>query len=89
MVPLFSALILVLGWSVLWVVARQQALGAMDHWLAAESAHGRQWTCPDRAAGGFPFRILLACRDPSFAGKVDGVMAEGRLSGLRGRVVAL
>ena len=80
MVPLFSALVLILGWSVLWVVARQQALGAMDQWLAAEAVHGRQWTCPDRTAGGFPFRIVVTCREPSFAGKVDGAMAEGHLS---------
>ena len=81
--PFFSALVLVLGWSVLWVLARQQSLGAMDQWLAAEAAHGRQWTCPYRKVGGFPFRITLACREPSFAGTVDGAKAEGHVSGFK------
>ena len=82
MVPLLSAAILVLGWSVLWGVARQQAVAGLDNLLAREAAHGRVWSCPDRAVTGYPFRIALTCRDVAFAGVVDGARAEGRLAGL-------
>ncbi len=81
-VPLLSAAILVLGWSVLWGVARQQAVAGLDGLLASEAAHGRVWSCPDRAVTGYPFRIALSCRDLGFSGAVDGAPAEGRLAGL-------
>jgi hypothetical protein len=86
MVPAASALILVLGWSVLWGVARQQAISAMDGWMAAEAAHGRQWSCPGRDVSGFPFRIALSCRDVAFNGVVDGAPTEGHLAGLSAEV---
>lgn len=81
-VPLLSATILVLGWTVLWGVARQQAGAALDGWIAAEAAHGRAWTCPDRTIDGFPFRIAISCRDVGFDGVVDGAKGEGHLAGL-------
>lgn len=83
MVLLLSVAILVGGWTVLWVVARQQAGAALDGWIAAEAAHGRSWTCPDRAIDGYPFRIAISCRDVRFAGIVDGTQSEGHLAGLK------
>ncbi len=85
MVPLLSLFILVLGWSVLWGVARQQAGAALDGWIVGEAAHGRIWTCPDRAIDGYPFRIAVACRDVAFRGTVDGAASEGHLAGLTAR----
>ncbi len=82
MVPAASVLILVLGWSVLWGVARQQAIGGIDGWIAAEAAHGRQWSCPGRQVSGFPFRIALSCSGVDFSGTVDGTPSEGHLAGL-------
>ena len=85
LVPLLSVAILVLGWTVLWGFARQQAGAALDGWIAAEAAHGRSWTCPDRTIDGYPFRIAVACRGVTFAGAVDGSPGEGRLAGLTAR----
>ena len=85
LVPLLSVTILVLGWTVLWGVARQQAGAALDGWIAAEAAHGRAWTCPDRTVDGYPFRIAIACRDVGFKGVVDGSPGEGHLAGLTAR----
>ena len=82
MVPLLSVTILVLGWSVLWGAARRQAVAGLDGLLAAEAAHGRVWSCPDRAVTGYPFRIALTCGRVGFAGAVDGTPAEGHLAGL-------
>ncbi len=81
-VPLLSATILVLGWTVLWGVARQQAGAGLDRWIAAEAAHGRTWTCPDRTIDGYPFRIAVSCRDVGFDGIVDGANGRGHLAGL-------
>ena len=81
-VLLLSVAILVLGWTALWSVARQQAGAALDGWIAAEAAHGRSWTCPDRSIDGYPFRIAISCRDVGFAGLVDGSQGEGHLAGL-------
>jgi hypothetical protein len=53
--------LLVAGWSTAWVLIRNGTSGALDGWLAAEAAHGRQWTCINRAVGGFPFRIEVSC----------------------------
>lgn len=84
-VPLLSALVLIVGWSLLWVVARQQVSAGLDGFIAAEAAHGRRWTCPDRTVDGFPFRIAVSCRDVGFAGLVDGSPGQGRLAGLAAR----
>ena len=85
LVPLLSIAVLVLGWTVLWGIARQQAGAALDGWIAAEARHGRTWTCPDRTIDGYPFRIAIACRDVGFAGTVDGSPGEGHLAGLTAR----
>jgi hypothetical protein len=59
--PLGLLLLLVAAWSAGWFFMRGRLLSGMDGWLAAEASAGRQWTCDDRAAGGYPFRIELSC----------------------------
>ena len=81
---LVSLLVLVVGWSALWVFARQQALQSFAGWLGSERAHGRLWTCPDRRIGGFPLGIELSCAEPTF----KGPLADGIYSGSVARVTA-
>ncbi len=85
LVPLLSLAILVLGWSVLWAVAREQASAGLDGFIASEAAHGRRWSCPDRTIDGYPFRIAVSCRDVGFDGTVDGSPGRGHLAGLTAR----
>jgi hypothetical protein len=59
--PFVLLLLIAIAWSVAWFVIRNRATGALDGWLAAEARAGRQWTCQDRAIGGYPFRIELVC----------------------------
>ncbi len=59
--PFVVLALVAIGWSAAWFVIRGRTLAGMDEWLAAEAAAGRQWTCRDRQAGGYPFRIELAC----------------------------
>ena len=78
LVPLLSIAILVLGWTVLWGVARQQAGAALDGWIASpRPSTAARWTCPDRTIDGYPFRIAVACRDVGFEGVVDGSPGRG------------
>lgn len=77
-----SLLLLVGGWTALWLFARYEAQTTFHAWLAREHAFGRAWTCPDEHVGGYPLGIVLTCDRPSFRGPVaDGVFAGeiGRL----------
>ena len=80
-VPFLLLVLLAIGWSVAWFVIRGRVLDGMDSWLAAEAAAGRRWTCPDRGAGGYPFRIELTCSSLS--------VERADLSGRLGRVLAV
>ena len=60
--PFVLLLLVAVAWSVGWFLIRNRAGEAVDAWLAAEARAGRQWTCPDRTIGGYPFRIEIVCR---------------------------
>lgn len=76
--PYATLVVLALLWSAGWLYIRERTLRGLDEWLAAEAARGRDWTCRDRAIGGYPFRIELSCG--AFALKRQGLDAEfGRL----------
>jgi hypothetical protein len=49
------------GWTTAWLMVRGQTSRVLDDWVANEAAQGRQWACPSRAVGGFPFRIEVNC----------------------------
>lgn len=50
-----------LAWSAAWFMIRERAEGEIDGWIAAEAVAGRQWSCPGRSVGGFPFRVEVTC----------------------------
>lgn len=64
--PISLLVLIAIGWSVAWFVIRNQAVRALDGWLAAEGNAGRQWTCEDRTVSGYPFEIELRCGSLSF-----------------------
>lgn len=70
------------GWGGFWFFARSQTMSIMDAWIAREARLGRVWTCPDRAVGGFPFRIELSCIKPTFASSEPARAGSGSLGGL-------
>ena len=80
--PILSGAILVVGWSMLWIVTQHQATRTMDAWFAAEDRHGRHWSCPDRDTSGFPLRIVVSCTGPSVEGKLGGGLASGQAGGI-------
>jgi hypothetical protein len=81
--PSLVVLAVMVGWCGYWVFARHLAQDQLAAWLERERALGRTWTCPDQSFGGFPFRLVLTCRQPNFAGTLNGRPVEGSLSELR------
>lgn len=76
--PFLLLALLAAAWSVGWFVMRGRVVAGLDEWVAAEAAAGRQWSCPDRTVGGYPFRVELACSGVSL--RRPEVVAElGRL----------
>lgn len=72
--------------AVFWFWSIRTADAQIDAWIAREAAVGRQWTCPDRSLGGFPFRIELRCVKPRFTradtglkGALDGITAVAQI----------
>src|SRR3954454_15449254 len=59
--PVILLILIAVAWSVAWHVIRNRAVEALDAWLALEAKAGRQWTCQDRAVGGYPFEISVQC----------------------------
>lgn len=59
--PFVLLILAMAGWIGAWFFLRGETTRALDNRLAAEAALGRQWTCPNRTVGGFPFRIEVRC----------------------------
>jgi hypothetical protein len=81
--PFIGLLVVALVWSGLWLYGRSRVGEALDQILTREVAAGRQWSCPDRSIGGYPFRIEVRCRQPSYR-TIDaaGQPVQGQLQGL-------
>ena len=72
--------ILTSAWAGAWFYAAYAAGHGFDDWQRAEAAQGRIWTCPNRAIGGFPFAIRVACSDATFSGQAMGQGVEGSIA---------
>ncbi|MCA0406308.1 MAG: DUF2125 domain-containing protein [Proteobacteria bacterium] len=70
-------------WSGIWFYAADKAGKIADHFIAREGERGREWVCPNRTVGGFPFRIEIACKRPQLLIRKGGELAhEGSLGAL-------
>ncbi len=77
---LFGAACLV--WTGVWFYAKAKTGEVMDAWIAREARLGRNWTCPNRHIGGFPFRIDVICDKPAFVSTEPGRAGKGALERL-------
>jgi hypothetical protein len=72
-IALLILVVLVVGvWTGAWVWARGYALGEMDRQIAQLAEQGVLVDCPGRSATGWPFRMEIACDQPS------ATMPDGR-----------
>src|SRR5947209_19734682 len=81
-VPIFGMLVLAIGWSIFWYVAATITGREIGAWIKREAEDGRNWSCPARSVAGYPFRIEIACKNPSFSGPAAGIPVVGRLGGM-------
>jgi hypothetical protein len=81
-VPAFALLVLAIGWSIFWYVSATITGRQIGEWTKREAEDGRDWTCPDRSVGGYPFRIEITCKNPSFSGPAAGIPVLGKLGGI-------
>jgi hypothetical protein len=80
--PFTLLLLIALGWSAVWFYGRHRINQEIDAFLARQASLGREWSCPDRRIGGFPFRIEGRCTDPSYRQRTAEGEAQGSLKGL-------
>jgi hypothetical protein len=80
--PLFALIVLAICWSIFWYVSATITGREIGEWIKREADDGRVWTCPERSVGGYPFRIEITCRNPSFSGPAAGLAVAGKLGGI-------
>jgi hypothetical protein len=76
--PFVLLLLVVVGWTGLWLYGRHRVGQGLDDFFARQASVGRVWSCPDRRIGGYPFRIEVSCAQPTFAADRGG---RGAVSG--------
>ena len=75
-----TACLVVLGaiWSGFWYYASTKAEATMTAWRAHEAEAGRIYGCADASFGGYPFRIEVACADPSVDDRAGSMSLRAR-----------
>lgn len=80
--PLAVLAVLAASWAGLWAYAAGEANARLDAQLEKEKAQGRIWTCPGRAAGGFPLALRISCDAPTLEASAEGRKTLVKLAGL-------
>ena len=75
--PFVALAVVAVGWSIFWKVAAGMTESGLDDWFAQERAQGREWSCPNRSVGGYPFRLEVRCAAPTFTGRIGAVAGAG------------
>ena len=75
--PFVALAVVAVGWSAFWKVAVGMTESGLDDWFAQERSQGREWTCPNRSIGGYPFRLEVRCAAPTFTGRIGAVAGAG------------
>lgn len=81
--PFIALAVVVALWSGFWFFSANAAGKIADHFIEREAERGRNWVCPDRNVGGYPFRIEISCAKPQLILKgPDGLASQGSLGAL-------
>ena len=68
--------LLAVGWSIVWWLARDRLDQEITTRLAALGERGIRVACADRALGGWPFRLELACAQAGVDVPTEGALAS-------------
>lgn len=72
-----------LVWSGFWFYAANRAERIIEAGIAREAARGRDWRCPNRKIGGYPFRLEIACEKPQLLTTgFEGIRQEASLGAI-------
>jgi hypothetical protein len=82
--PFVLLLLVIIGWTGLWLYGRHRVGLELDNFFARQASLGRIWSCPERSIGGYPFRIDVACVRPTFATARGG---RGEVTGRMERLI--
>jgi hypothetical protein len=80
--PVVGLLVVIVLWTGFWFFSANAAGKIADQFIAREAERGRNWTCPDRAVGGYPFRLEISCARPQLVLLEDGQRRQGSLGAL-------
>jgi hypothetical protein len=74
-VSIVALAVLLVGWSIFWLVAWWRAGVELDARMRIEPDRGYSLACADRSIGGYPLKIVVTCRDPvvSFASDAGAI----------------
>ena len=75
--PFIALAVVAVGWSAFWKIAAGMTESGLDDWFAQERSQGREWACPNRSVGGYPFRLEVRCAAPTFTGRMGAVAGAG------------
>ncbi len=75
MALLVLVVLVVAGWTGAWFWAKDRVLGEMDQAIARLAQDGVEVSCPDRAVGGWPFRMEVTCETPVARLRDGGTLA--------------
>lgn len=71
-------------WTGFWFYSADKAGRIADNFIAREGERGREWVCPNRQMGGFPFRLEISCQRPQLLIRKGGELQhEGSLGAMR------
>lgn len=81
--PFIALAVIVVLWTGFWFFSANAAGKIADHFIEREAERGRNWVCPDRNVGGYPFRIEISCMKPQLILKgPEGLASQGSLGAL-------
>lgn len=79
-------ILFVVVWSAAWFAASIYAGRQVDGFIVAEARQGREWACPDRHLSGYPFALVVSCRDATYDAQGGGQRIDGQVAGLTATV---
>ncbi len=81
--PIAALALVALGWSGIWFYGQHRVGQELDNFFIRQASVGRAWQCPDRTISGYPFRIELRCKQPTFTAEPNsGGPIRGSLGAL-------
>ena len=74
--------VIVIGWTIIWVLLANQAEKIINNTLAEYSEQGLNLNCENIAIGGYPFRLRVACESLTVGNENETILMAEELRGV-------